>query len=105
MSLNYNCLCAKVDPDSGNLNITWNDVAKAFINGQEVKVVVPVSEASIPVDISDTVDQYIGTIRGLGIDDNDGDPMYVAAMLGDSDGALTEFYALDPGDYLAQSIS
>lgn len=105
MSLNYNCLCARVDSNSGIFNVTWNDVAKAFLNGQEVKVVAQVAENFIPLEIGDNCSQYIGTIREIGIDDNDGDPVYVAAMYGDSDGALTELYALDPGDYLVPSIS
>lgn len=105
MSLNYNCLCAKVDFNSGIMSITWADVVEAFRNGHEIKVVVPVAENFIPVEIGDNCSQYIGTIREIGIDDNSGDPVYVAAMYGDSDGALTELYALDPGDYLAASIS
>lgn len=105
MSLNYNCLYARIDLNSGNLTVTWNDVVKAFLNGQEIKAVIPVEENLIPADIGDNCSQYIGTIREIGIDDNSGDPVYVAAMYGDSDGALTELYALDPGDYLAPSIS
>ena len=105
MSLNYNCLCTRLDVDSGTLNATWNDVVKAFLNGQEVKVVNPVGENFIPVEAGDNCVQYIGTIRELHIDDSDGDTVYVAVAVSDIDGATSELYALDPGEYLVASLS
>ena len=105
MSLNYNCLYTRLDVDSGTLNATWNDVVKAFLNGQEVKVVIPVAENFIPVEAGDNCGQYIGTIRELNIDDVDGYTVYVAVVVADSDSATSEMYALDPGEYLVTSLS
>ena len=104
MSLNYNCLLTRLDTSSGTLNATWNDVVSAFLNGQEVKVVIPVAENFIPVEAGDNCGQYIGTIRELNIDDSDGDTVYVAVAVSDIDGDTSELYALDPGEYLAASL-
>ena len=104
MSLNYNCLFTRLDVNSGTLNATWDDVVNAFLNGLEVKVVIPVAENFIPVEAGDNCGQYIGTIRELNIDDSNGDTVYVAVAVSDIDGATSELYALDPGEYLAASF-
>ena len=81
----YNRFICMVNWDTGALDVSWNDIRKALIDGNDIVVLTKASPSALPATYGD-VDYYNGTMfyNSIGIGQNDGVDMYFVVFTFDS---------------------
>ena len=103
MALNYNMLIVQPSPE-GVVNVTWNEVKEAMINGITVLLQDAISPSNVPASSGDDpAEVHFIYACMLGIDDDGGADKYMVGftLLGEpGSSSAGELYAYSPDEKL-----